>query len=222
MGQRALSFPAEAAALEEALRHDPFYRALAGALDPARARAAMRRYFDLSMIEAERLGALVRTDPPGRGASLWIKPRAKAAGAAADKRAALEPVLGPGGSRLYARMVDAMEKNLEGLPLSPREPDGSVDFRSAWYLSILGVAPSFQGGGHGTQLVAEGLEAADGAGVATYLETFGALRPDQQPYALFLRCGYRPVESFQEPHTRSSYTVMVRLPHARSQRRRRS
>jgi predicted N-acetyltransferase YhbS len=39
------------------------------------------------------------------------------------------------------------------------------------YLSVLGVEPSRQGGGIGSQLLAPGLELCDRDGVAAYLET---------------------------------------------------
>ncbi|KAH7262284.1 acyl-CoA N-acyltransferase [Fusarium tricinctum] len=73
----------------------------------------------------------------------------------------LFPIRGVDDHRLgiYDRVFSTIEPNVLN---SPRR-------RSAWYLSSLGVSPDVQGAGYGSLLLQHGLEAADRAGVPTWL-----------------------------------------------------
>jgi GNAT superfamily N-acetyltransferase len=75
----------------------------------------------------------------------------------------------------------------------------------AWYLSIIGVLPAFQGRGLGAGLVENVLACTDPAGIPTYLETF-----TPRTISFYNRLGYRVVDCFKEPRTEANYWVMVR------------
>ncbi|KAM0341772.1 hypothetical protein ACHAPQ_000322 [Fusarium lateritium] len=69
------------------------------------------------------------------------------------------------------RGVDNHRLGIYDRVFSTIEPDvlNSPRRRSAWYLSSLGVSPDIQGAGYGSLLLQHGLEAADRAGVPTWL-----------------------------------------------------
>ncbi|SPJ75133.1 uncharacterized protein FTOL_04864 [Fusarium torulosum] len=69
------------------------------------------------------------------------------------------------------RGVDDHRLGIYDRVFSTIEPDvlNSPRRRSAWYLSSLGVSPDVQGAGYGSLLLQHGLEAADRAGVPTWL-----------------------------------------------------
>ncbi|KAI1060067.1 hypothetical protein LB507_011442 [Fusarium sp. FIESC RH6] len=69
------------------------------------------------------------------------------------------------------RTFDAHRLGIYDRVFSTIEPDilNSQRRRSAWYLSSLGVSPDVQGSGYGSLLLQNGLEAADRAGVPTWL-----------------------------------------------------
>ncbi|KAH6968730.1 acyl-CoA N-acyltransferase [Fusarium avenaceum] len=69
------------------------------------------------------------------------------------------------------RGVDNHRLGIYDRVFSTIEPDvlNSPRRRSAWYLSSLGVSPDVQGAGYGSLLLQHGLEAADRAGVPTWL-----------------------------------------------------
>ena len=79
--------------------------------------------------------------------------------------------------------------------------------KDAWYLSILGVAPSEQGKGLGARLLAPTLAEADRHGAACYLETFSS-----QSRSFYSRAGFKDAGRFLEPMTQSEYYVMLRPP----------
>ena len=74
-----------------------------------------------------------------------------------------------------------------------------------WYLSILGVHPSAQNNGLGKTLVEPILREADGQGITTFLETF---TPRNMPF--YERLGYQVTGTFDEPTTKTNYSVMSR------------
>ena len=78
---------------------------------------------------------------------------------------------------------------------------------AAWYLSILGIIPEFQGQGLGVGLVKNILERTDQLGILTYLETF-----TQRNIKFYNRLGYKTIESFHEPKTDARYWLMLRDP----------
>lgn len=102
--------------------------------------------------------------------------------------------MGRRGADTYHRIIDFMR------PRSAAVIDGS-----AWYLSIVGVAPAAQGRGIGAQLIEATLAEADQAGVPCYLETFDGRNP-----RFYARLGFFAVASHLEPVTTSAYTLMVR------------
>ncbi len=61
-----------------------------------------------------------------------------------------------------------------------------------WYLLIVGVDPTLQGRGVGTELVKEGLQHADEMGTPSYLET-----SEKRNLAFYERLGFRVLESAQ-------------------------
>ena len=72
----------------------------------------------------------------------------------------------------------------------------------AWYLSIVGVAPSAQGHGIGARLIEPTLAEADEAGAHCYLETFDPRNP-----RFYERPGFSAVGFHVEPVTGSTYTI---------------
>jgi GNAT superfamily N-acetyltransferase len=188
------------AALVDSLRHDPFYATITNHLadDEVRRHQALTQYFDYSMNEGARIGRLVVWPDPSIGAAVWLLPAEKSVYDAEAKAKAefLAATLGPGGADAYRRIIDFMR---------PRA--SAVIPGSAWYLSIVGVAPAAQGQGIGTRLIEPTLADADARGVDSYLETF-----DRRNLAFYQRLGFSAVASHSEPVTRAAYTVMRRNP----------
>jgi GNAT superfamily N-acetyltransferase len=191
---------ATVAALVDSLRHDPFYVAITAefADDESRRRLALARYFDYSMSEGAWLGRLVVPPDPALGAAVWLLPSELAVYEPATnaKAAFLAETLGPTGIDVYQRIISFMR---------PRA-SAAVD-ASAWYLSIVGVAPSAQGQGIGRRLLEPTLIEADAAGVDCYLETFGT-----RSLHFYERLGFSASGSHVEPVTGATYTVMRRSP----------
>ena len=191
-------------ALVDALRFDPFYIAISQSFgdDEARRREALARYFDYSMSEGDRRGRLVVWPDPSIGASVWLLPSAASVSSAeSDAKAAfLTEVVGAHGAENYHRIIDFMR---------PRA--SAVIDESAWYLSIVGVAPAAQGHGIGARLIEPTLAEADEAGVNCYLETFDSRNP-----RFYQRLGFCAVGSHVEPVTGSIYTIMNRSAKPRS------
>jgi GNAT superfamily N-acetyltransferase len=190
-------------ALIDSLQFDPFYVAISKEFndDALRRRAALARYFDYCMMEGASSGRLVIwPDPSMGGAAVWLLPldKAEAAARANAKATFLAEAIGTRGSETYRRIVDFMA------PLAM-----TVVADSAWYLSIVGVAPSAQGQGIGARLLESTLSEADAAGVPCYLETFDSRNP-----RFYQRLGFSAVGTHVEPVTRSAYTIMNRPPKA--------
>jgi GNAT superfamily N-acetyltransferase len=190
-------------ALVDSLRFDPFYVAISEGFgdNEMRRREALARYFDYSMSEGERRGRLVVWPDPSIGAAVWLLPAAPSVCDAESKAKAafLTEVMGAEGAENYHRIIDFMRPRASALI------DGS-----AWYLSIVGVAPSAQGRGIGARLLEGTLAEADEAGVNCYLETFDGRNPH-----FYQRLGFFAVGSHLEPVTASAYTIMNRNPKPR-------
>ena len=190
-------------ALVDSLQFDPFYVAISQGFgdDEVRRREALARYFDYSMSEGERRGRLVVWPDPSIGAAVWLLPAASSVCDAESKAKAafLAEVMGADGAENYHRIIDFMRPRAAAL----------MD-ASAWYLSIVGVAPSAQGRGIGARLLEPTLAEADDAGVDCYLETFD----DRNPH-FYQRLGFCPVGCHVEPVTASAYTIMNRNPKPR-------
>ncbi len=198
-----LTYPEYAAALFDALRPDPFYRTLEEAYpDPAGARDAMLRYYDLSIREGAEWGRLGEPQNGAYGVSVWSVPLTpeEARRKQAAKEKGLVAAMGEACARTFAKIEAAMAEHEARLGL-----DGH------WYLSILGVSPSVQGQGLGGGLLKPVLAQADAAGVSSYLTTF---TPRNIPF--YERQGYAVAGQFPEPTTGSEFTVLVRRPHALS------
>ena len=128
----------------------------------------LARYFDYSMSEGDRGGRLVVWPDPSVGAAVWLLPRASSVSdAESDAKARfLTEAMGAHGAETYHRIINFMR---------PRA--SQVIDESAWYLSIVGVAPAAQGRGIGGRLIEPTLLEADEAGVHCYLETFDSRNP---------------------------------------------
>jgi GNAT superfamily N-acetyltransferase len=189
--------PVVISALVESLRHDPFYLAITeghGA-DETRRSEALSRYFDYSMTEGARVGRCIQAvDAPA--AAVWLLPLSpeRAAAQASAKAAFIRSALEPEGADNYHRIVEFMASRSR-----------SVISSAAWYLSIVGVAPSAQGQGVGGRLVRATLAEADQVGAPSFLETFS-----QRNVTLYERLGYSVVASYEEPITQSQYWLMQR------------
>ena len=145
------------AALLASLVDDPFYQAITidFAQDAEVRSRALTAYFVLSLEEARQTGRCVTLDGAAAvGAAAWLLPREPdlEARVAAAKAAALARILGPRGNENYHRIVDFMTARAE-----------QIVSAEAWYLSIVGVAPSAQGRGVGARLIAPTLLEADAA-----------------------------------------------------------
>lgn len=185
-------------ALAESLLDDAFYWAITedfGADLTARKRA-LRRYFEYSLEEAERIGRCVVAPDPALGAAAWLLPRSREVEVAesAAKAEYLATVLGPRGMENYRRISNYMA------PLAAR-----VVPRGAWYLSIIGILPSAQGRGLGAALLAGTLAEALEAQAPCYLETFTA-----RNLRFYERLGFCQAAKHLEPATNCEYVVMRR------------
>jgi len=187
-------------ALVDSLRFDPFYVAISQdfAGDEVRRRDALARYFDYSMSEGARLGRLVVWPDQSVGAAVWLFPveDSESDRASAAKATFLSEAIGTHGADTYRRIVNFMK---------PRA--AAVIDESAWYLSIVGVAPSAQGRGIGARLIEPTLAEADDAGVECYLETFDNRNP-----RFYQRLGFSALGTHLEPVTAAAYTIMSRRP----------
>jgi len=188
------------AALVTSLRSDPFYAAIsAGFADDEAARAAvLTRYFDYAIAEGERIGRVATTPDGCSGVAVWtlpLEPAARASESSAKSRF-LSATLSPLGLRNYERIIGYMAPRAARL-VSP----------SAWYLSIVGVAPSAQGRGCGAALVRMTLREADEATAECYLETFEA-----RNLSFYARLGFAAAGSYAEPTTGATYHVLRRPP----------
>jgi GNAT superfamily N-acetyltransferase len=161
-----------------------------------RADEMLRSYFDHAARQAADAGKLVLCDPPDIGAALWSIPvdPAIAASARSARLAAIEGLLGPIGLANYKKIV--------GFVSEATAPYVKDDW---WYLSITGVAPSAQGKGCRSRLLAPTLAEADAQGAICWLETFTS-----RDHAFYERLGFKTVATIFEPCTGHDYAVMVR------------
>ena len=116
----------------------------------------------------------------------------------AEKEAFLQSVLSPKGLANYHSMINFM---------SPRAP--GVVGPEAWYLSILGVAPGWQGKGLGARLLQPTLLEADAAGATCFLETFST-----RNHAFYARLGFHSAAAYFEPVSGHAYHILLRPPGA--------
>ena len=108
----------------------------------------------------------------------------------------LDACMGAASRTTYTRITANMHQKT-----GPVIPPGS------WYLSIVGIAPPFQGQGLGETLIRPMLERTDRRGCHTYLETF-----TERNKTFYARLGFEDAGRFDEPETGARYWVMLRRP----------
>lgn len=186
--------------LYQALLEDPFYSTLESSVagDAAIRKTAMVKYYDYSLQEGHTYGELVMPNGDDFGASIWAKPQTTEVSQAISqqKKRFLQTHLGTDGLERYEEITEFMAAKTRGVI-----PVGS------WYLSILGVAPEFQGQGLGETLIQPILEKVDQAGACCYLETFTARNK-----RFYIRQGFFETISYLEPTTKARCWVMLREP----------
>ena len=188
-----------AEALYWALKEDAFYITMEKSVqDDESPQQAMVRYMDYSMVEAELYGELFIPSDHEYGVSIWSTPLSDELEAKKtnEKKEFLLNHMGGEALKTYADIVDFMTESARGLI-----------GREFWYLSIVGVAPLFQGKGLGPGLIRNVLNRTDEMQVPTYLETF-----TPRNMSFYNRLGYESVQSFHEPTTGCEYWLMVRTP----------
>lgn len=184
-------------ALALALLPDPFYQAIT--IDHSSAVAIFRlleRYFEYSLLEAQRTGRCVLAQNPEHGAAAWLLPRDVKTDALESeaKLAFMERLLSPAGFHNYQNILSFMS------PLAAHHVS-----EDAWYLSIIGIHPSAQGKGIGQELLASTLSEADENRATCYLETF-----TPRSIGFYTRLGFKSAACYEEPTTRSTYVLMRR------------
>jgi GNAT superfamily N-acetyltransferase len=182
-----------ALALYEALIPDPFYiELLRGIPGEQEKQDALMRYMDYSMTEAETYGELILTP---YGAAIWSKPLCVDLDNEKSrlKKDFIKTHMGEVALEAYSSIVSFMTDQLGSVP-----PE-------AWYLSIAGIAPAYQGKGLGVELLSEVLNQTDKNGLPTYLETF-----TPRNIKFYEHMGYEIVKKVAEPVTGCDYWIMVR------------
>ena len=189
-----------AESLYAALTEDAFYIAMENSVCAPKKmrREAMLRYYDYSLREARTYGALHAFKGKAIGASIWslpVSPRVSKT-IADQKKTFLQTQMGAASLDAYTQITACMaQQTTTVIP-----PD-------SWYLSIIGIAPAFQGQGIGETLIRPVLERTDALGCATFLETF---TPRNMHF--YARLGCRETGCFDEAGTGAPYWVMVRQP----------
>ena len=190
-----------AEALYDAFIPDPYFHTLENSI-PGGAkerRESMLKYFDYSMVECNVYGRLYIPDQKKYGVSLWSKSTDKTTEfeKAIRKKQFILEYLGQNALNTYFAIIDFMSQKVK-----------AEIFSESWYLSIVGVRPSFQGKGLGAGLIHPILQESDSLGVNTYLETF-----TPRTMKFYERLGYTVIDSYFEPTIKSQYWIMFR--HAR-------
>jgi len=184
-------------ALYDALLEDAFYTTMENSIpDTAFSKEAMLRYMDYSMIEGAKYGELYIPAGKQHGVSVWSKPIDVnlEANKNKEKKSFIVNHMSRKSLETYNEIVGSMSENTSGL----------VD-KEAWYLSIVGILPEFQGKGLGVELVNKVLQKTDRLQVQTFLETF-----TPRNMSFYKRLGYRVIDSFYEPTAQSEYWLMAR------------
>ncbi len=186
--------------LYDALTEDVFYKVMESSVagGPDQRREAMLRYYDYSIKEARQYGQLCRPNGKAFGVSIWSKPvnGDLSQQIANQRKAFLRIHLSDTCLAKYTQITGGMAEQTEKVV-----PPGS------WYLSIVGIAPAYQGQGLGGRLIRPILDKTDELGLHTYLETF-TLRNMR----FYQRLGFQEASAFDEPGTKSPYWVMIREP----------
>ncbi|QEM12086.1 GNAT family N-acetyltransferase [Mucilaginibacter rubeus] len=188
-----------ASALYEALIPDPFYiellRDITGSEQEKQ--EILMRYMDYSMTEAEKYGRLTIAGDVPYGAAIWSKPLDPVTEneKSLQKKDFIKTYMGETSLNAYQTIVSFMSEQLD------------VTLQDAWYLSIAGIKPDYQGKGLGAGLLTEVLNETDKNGIPTYLETF-----TPRNIRFYERMGYKTTKEVAEPLTGYPYWIMVREP----------
>lgn len=193
-----IEHPELANALYLALKKDAFYQFIEKNIadNSDNLQEVMIAYMDYSIIEAKSFGECFIPKEQSYGVSIWSKP----IGLEEEKRKKhlknefIKNNMGEKAFQLYDEVCRFMA-----------EKSSELIEQSAWYLSIIGILPDFQGQGLGPGLVRAVLDKTDELGVATYLETF-----TPRNMTFYQRLGYQSVASFREPLTNAEYWLMQR------------
>lgn len=188
-----------ASALYEALIPDPFYIELLRDIPGSEQerQEILMRYMDYSMAEGEKYGRLTIAGDPPYGAAIWSHPL----DATTDneksllKKDFIKTYMGQPALKAYSTIVSFMSEQLDAV------------LQDAWYLSIAGIKPTYQGQGLGAGLLMEVLNEMDKNGILTYLETF-----TPRNIRFYERMGYKATREVFEPVTGSPYWIMAREP----------
>ena len=151
---------------------------------------------DYSMVEGAQYGELYIPAGNQHGVSIWSKPIDENLEAKKnkEKKSFIANHMGRKSLETYTNIVGSMSENATAL----------ID-NGAWYLSIVGILPEFQGKGLGVELVNKVLKKTDRLQVQTFLETF-----TPRNISFYERLGFRALDSFYEPYTQSDYWLMAR------------
>lgn len=193
-----LEFPELSEALYLALKEDYFYQTMEGSVEGSAKdkKNAMLCYMDYSIIEAQEYGECYLPEKQTYGVSIWHYPLSAEQEKVRDQRKKeyIEKWMGEPSYQAYSTMCANMNKLTQPL----------VD-KDAWYLSIIGILPDFQGQGLGPGLVENVLKKTDNLGLSTYLET---CTPRNMTF--YQRLGYETKGELTEPYSSASYWVMER------------
>ncbi len=186
--------------LYEALADDAFYKSLERLVsgEASTKREAMLMYMDYSMMEAETYGELFIPDTHKHGVSVWSKP--------IDSRTESEKKTRKNSFILLNMGQDSFDTYVEIVEFMSLKANQIIP-PDAWYLSIIGLKPGFQGQGLGSTLINHVLEKTDCINISTYLETF-TLRN----MSFYERLGYKSIASIYEPTVDADYWIMKREP----------
>jgi len=200
-------YPELASALYLALVDDAFYQVMekavfvSGKEDIDKSsdeiqKLAMQAYMDYSIKEAIEFGEYYIPEGEHYGVSVWSKPLSKAleANRQSQKSEFLEFYLGRDCLSIYSKACEFMSEQSDRIV--PAE---------AWYLSIIGILPEFQGQGLGPGLVEPILEKTNEQQVGSFLETFTARNK-----TFYQRLGYQVMEELFEPTIQANYWLMYR------------
>jgi GNAT superfamily N-acetyltransferase len=199
--QSSMQTHSTAESLAASLESDAFYAFVAAAVpDEASRRVALVAYFAAALVEGSAAGRVV-AEP--HGAAIWSlngESPAQAA-AAAVRRESIRSALGDAGLARFDAAVAGMSEAAAARPA----------LASAWYLSILGVAPHAQRTGVGRRLLAPTLREADALGMPCWLETFG-----EETLPFYASIGFLPIEDarVEEANVGAPYWILFRAPQA--------
>jgi GNAT superfamily N-acetyltransferase len=148
-------------------------------------------YFKTTMRALAPFDGVYTTAGTVNGIAAWVPPGVKEEALVWEGQAGLEA---------YKRYVEAV--SYLG-PLRQSAMPGPF-----WYLSWLAVAPTHQGKGLGSALLAPGLEVADQQRLPCYLETFV-----EKNLLFYQRHGFEMISAQIEPESKLPFWTMRREPH---------